>query len=97
MTIPDIGPLPVMIIALVSMVAKFYWATKNHSWITFADGLARLAMALFYLLAYIATLQGSFAAEQDAWRALARLGIAALFFIEALPWAISLFQKDHKR
>ena len=96
MIIPDIGPLPVMIIVLISMVAKFYWASKNHSWLAFADGLARLALAIFYLLAYLSILQGNFAVEQDAWRALARLGIMALFFIEVLPWAISLLQKERK-
>ena len=96
MNIPDIGPLAVLIIVGIASAAKFYWAIRNRSWLAFADGMARVGLAGFYLSAYIATQAGSFSGNQDGWRALARIGVLALFAIEAVPWAIGIFRKGGK-
>jgi hypothetical protein len=93
--IPDIGPLAVMIVILAAMVAKFYWAYRNHNWLTFADGMGRAGLVAFYLATYLAGLGGNKSGSDD-WRALARLGIVALFLIEAAPWLIGLFRKERK-
>ena len=94
---PDPGALPVLIIVAFSAVAKFYFAIRSRSWYSFADGMARLGLCLFYLVAFMATLSGTFARDQDAWRILARYSVMAVFLIEAVPWVISLFRhKAHK-
>ena len=96
MNIPDIGPMAVLVMVMIAAVMKFTYAVKNRSGLAFADGMARLGLAGFYLGAYLATQAGTFAADQDAWRALARIGVLALFAIEAIPWIISLFRKGGK-
>jgi hypothetical protein len=96
MTIPEVSPLLVVIIILVAAIAKFYWAIKNHAWLAFADGMARLGLAIFYFLVYMAIYNQTFAAAEPTWRALARLGIIALCATEAVPWAIGLFRKGKK-
>ena len=96
MNVPDIGPLAVLIFVLLSAIAKFYWAVRNHNWLAFADGMARLGLSGFYLGAYIATLAGNFTVNQDGWRSLARIGVLALFAIEVIPWFIGLFRKRGK-
>jgi hypothetical protein len=93
--IPDIGPLVVMIFVSLAMIAKFYWTWRNHSWLAFADGMARMGLAAFYLATYLALLGGNVSGSDD-WRALARLGILAVFMIEAIPWIIGLFKKGKR-
>ena len=95
MQIPDVGPLVLLIVILISAVAKFYWAKRNHNWLTFSDGMARLGLAAFYLVNYLNVLNGSVTGSEQS-RALARLGILAVFAIEAVPWLIGLFKKGKK-
>lgn len=95
MSIPDVGPLAILIVLLFAAAGKFYWAVKNHSWLAFADGMARIGLGGFYLSNYLAGFSGSISGS-DQSRALARLGIIAVFLIEAIPWMIGLCRKRGK-
>jgi hypothetical protein len=95
MNVIDIGPLVVPVVIFISAIAKFYWAVKNHSWLAFADGMGRLGLAGFYTSTYLAGLGGN-TSGSDEWRALARIGLFAVFSIEAVPWLIGLFRKGGK-
>ena len=96
MSIPDVGPLAILIALLFSASSKFYWAAKNHSWLTFADGMTRLGLAGLYFNTYALALGGSVSGSDDI-RALNRLGIMAVFTVEAIPWIISLFRRGHNK
>jgi hypothetical protein len=90
--IPDVGPLAIFIALILAATAKFYHAWRNRSWMAFADGMARVGLSAFYLVNYLAALQGS-AAGSDESRALARIGILGVFAIEASVWVLGLFKR----
>jgi hypothetical protein len=94
-SIPDVGPLALLIVILLSAASKFYWARRNHNWLTFADGMTRLGLAAFYLTNYLDLLNGN-GVGNDQSRALARVGILAVFAVEAMSWLINLFKKGRK-
>lgn len=93
--IPDVSPLILLIVLLFSATAKFYYARRNRSWFSFADAMARIGLAAFYLLNYLAVLKGITSGSDDS-RAFARLGILALFLIETIPWLFSFFKREKK-
>lgn len=91
----DIGLLPIIGVLLFAAVAKFHLARSKRSWLAFADGMARLGLAAFYLMTYLMTLHGGTALSDQA-RSLDRIGILAMFMIEAVPWLIGLFIRNKK-
>jgi hypothetical protein len=93
----DPGTLPVLIIVGVSAIAKFYFAIRNRSWYSFADGMARLGLTLFYLAAHISTIAGTFDRDQQMWRTVARYSVMAVFLVEIIPWAIRFFIRPKER
>ena len=88
---PDPGPLWVLIVVLIAAAVKFYRARREHTWLAFADGMARLGLAAFYLTTYLAALSGM-TSGSDQWRALVRLGLLILFAIEAFPYVLYLIK-----
>lgn len=96
MKIPDVGPLAILITLLIAATAKFYWAIRNHSWLSFADGMMRVGLAGLYLLTYINLLEGTSSGSDQA-RALTRIGILAIFAVESMDWIISLFRKGERK
>lgn len=89
LSIPDPGPLLVLIAVVLATCAKFYWFFRSRNWQTFADAMTRLGLAIFYVAVYLATVSdfGKIFVS-NLWRIYARVGLIMLFLVEAIPWIV---------
>lgn len=90
---PDIGTTVLAMVILLAAVAKFYWYRRTRNLQAIAEAVARICVALFYLLiSYASVTEFGQVFTSDHWRIYSRWAILGLFLVEVIPWLIEMIK-----